>query len=424
MNRQERLTCQLKLAFEPRVSSMIGHTMTQMQSLAGNRSVVLYMQGNPDDNAPTWEFKDGPAGSSNQILYVYNMPVFRSGTFKDSLGEQLTYEPIHIDEMASYFSLLRNNQVFTDVPVRKGHGSFFGDPMTGLVGYHDAVRTKDIVAKDGNTYRYFLVDFHLPNPEDQQNFITGLWRNRSSEVGWWESNEGATYYPVYQGFAFVDIPAVQYLNVFSNAQRQFSLLDDEKKELIMSGTPAPPPVATPAPESQGEGAYNFSCGGMSTNNFAAVQKYITDLENRCGELTTDNDRLTEFYSATQLQTRRDFVSKLASDKKILASQLESLTKYAVELPSQEAFTKWSELYINVPEIPLFGRFGGNGNGSAPPADPANPDESSEEKDFRLAYDTVKWNKDGGMRSEVIKNTASFKRMTELATKLGKEPVKV
>src|SRR5689334_1810883 len=78
----------------------------------------------------------------NGVYVVQRQPVFRSGTFRDSWGDQATYEPVHMKQMVENFAYLRNNSVFPEVPVRDGHSSFLIHGIEGngrVVGWHQGI---------------------------------------------------------------------------------------------------------------------------------------------------------------------------------------------------------------------------------------------------------------------------------------------
>lgn len=427
------------------------------------RNVVLYLQGSSQFN-PTWVFEDITDQNTNEtlrVLRVRDMPVFRSGTFKDSFGDETTWELLHIEQMKATFDFLRDNKGFPEVPVREGHGSFFGDPMTGLVGYHDALRTMDATAPDGNTYRYLLADFTIYKEEHQQAFLSGLWKNRSSEVGYYETNDGTGFWPTYQGFAFVDIPAVQYLNLFGkNKQRSFRILLE--KEFAMpeeaSGTPgAPPtidpdgsaapgntseggstptededgtPAAAPAPTTEpapapapeapsnedeqqfrapGSGTFTFQCGGQALSDYAAVQAYIAKIE-------TENLSHVEFRNEARKIARTNYVHKLAEDGKIVAGMVDDLIEDALSR-TDEQFEKFKVMYDKAPVLSIFQR-----HASAGSLTPAENELSEDEREFIAACERVQWHRAAGTLASQLADTESYKTMTRLAEKLGKAPV--
>lgn len=432
------------------------HAYSAPALAAPARNVILYSEGT-GQFSPTHSFqtvKDEQTQVESQVLQVLGMPVFRTGSFKDSMGELSTWETLHIDQMVSSFSFLREHSIFPEVPVREGHGSFFGEPMTGLVGYHTGLSARDAVAPDGQTYRYILADFTLNKPEAQQAYLNGLWRNRSAEVGFYEDNKGTSYYPVFQGFAFVDIPAVQFLNLFGKEkQRSFSVLFE--KEIPMSapvtppvaptlnpdgsiapsgggqlhGAPAlpippvvtPPALVVPAGEPAAPvtptapGNAQFTCNGQQTSDFAAVQSYITKLE-------TDAASFNAFKADQTRIGRVAFVKKLAADKKILASQVGSdeagketgLIGLALTLDEAQ-FTTWSATYESLPVNPLFTTQPSGGG-----TDPAEGDLSDDEKEYKAAKDRVEWHRSARMPQPDLENTESWKTYKRLHESLKKK----
>lgn len=443
--------------------------MTKMLSAPSaennKRNVVLYAQGDMQFS-PSWFFEDVTDQNTKEttrVLRVKSMPVFRSGSFKDSMGDISTWESIHIEQMKSSFEFLRANAGFTDVPVREGHGSFFGDPMTGLVGYHDALTTRDAVAPDGNTYRYLLADFSIYKEEHQRNFLSGLWKNRSSEVGYYETNDGTGYWPVYQGFAFVDIPAVQYLNLFGkNKQRSFSILLEREFSMQPEsgnapetpptqnpdGSPAPnadpepstnpepstdpapntDPVTPPAPPTEpapntdpatppvepaqfnkNGGTVYFNCGGQNLSDFAQVQAYITKIE-------TENASHLAFRSEATKLARTSYVKQLATDGKIVAAMVDDLIEDALSR-TDEQFEKFRSMYDKAPALSLFQRHAQAGG-----VIPGEDEISADEKEYRAACDRVAWHRQAGTLESDLIETESYKTMTRLATKLGKAQV--
>lgn len=62
--------------------------------------------------------------------------------------------------------------------------------------------------------------------------------------------------------------------------------------------------------------------------------------------------LTQFRNETMVQSRRDFVTQLAADNKILAPQVEGMTEYALSL-DDEGFAAWMKLYESSPTLPML-----------------------------------------------------------------------
>lgn len=179
------------------------------------------------------------AGKDAKKLVHKGVPVFRSGTFRNSWGEQATWDDLHMEEMVNHYKRFVRTGVFKDVPVRKGHGSFLGEPMDGLVGYITGLSVDLLESPiDGKEYSYLLADYDILDQEAIANLDTGLWRNRSSEIGRFVTNDDAEYWPVFMGFAFVDIPAVEglHINGYSkNGQVQEFTMSDQSRETRVAG---------------------------------------------------------------------------------------------------------------------------------------------------------------------------------------------
>jgi hypothetical protein len=215
----------------------------------------LHFASNGNFGAPRKMFRRTFERGGKEVtsLRLEGVPVFRSGTFRDSWGEQTTWEQMHMAQMVANFNFLRNQQIFADVPVRKGHGSFLGDPMDSLIGYMDGMSNQDLVSKvDGVTYNYLLADYDILDPEAMDKIESGLWRNRSAEIGTFVTNNEAAYTPTFMGFAYVDIPAVEGLNGLFSKNRDFAVVKAPKEQTMAAkATPSTDTskddaVATPA----------------------------------------------------------------------------------------------------------------------------------------------------------------------------------
>ena len=75
--------------------------------------------------------------SGGEALVLYGVPVFRSGTFRDSMGDENTWTDTHIAEMVSHFQQLSATGAFDRVPVRCDHYSIFSGGLSNVIGYHD-----------------------------------------------------------------------------------------------------------------------------------------------------------------------------------------------------------------------------------------------------------------------------------------------
>lgn len=341
-------------------------------------------------------------------LLVTDMPVFRSGTFRDSWGEQSTWESIHMHQMVSHFELLKNSGALPDVPVREGH--FTG--IKGLIGHHTSLRVEKMTSKvDGKEYDYLLASYEITEPEAQGKIERGTWRNRSSEIGQYNTNDEAAYWPVYMGFAYVDIPAVEGLNGFAkDAQTPGDgpiLLTDKDTAVTTPQTPAPaepttpatppapptPPAPAPTPTAHAAPAapQAFSINGQNTTDYNAVQAHIVALEG--------------FQKETREAARRAFVTSLIEGNKILASAKDDTEALVLSL-NDEQFASYQKSFAAAPVIPQLGAVHG-----APPPQGGAPSMVDAAADaIEVAKAQVKMHRASNMRPEHLKATASYQKL--------------
>lgn len=374
------------------------------------RNVSLFSSGVIGGKSPTFFKKKNDKGAD--ILYVNGHPIFRSGTFRDSMGFQHTWDDFHIEQMLSNFSLLKGRNIFTDPPVRKGHGSFLGDPMDSLVGYVTNLSTEKLTnPSDGKEYTYLLADYEVADKDAQEKIQNGLWRHRSFEVGFYTTNDDAEFWPVAMGFAFVDIPAVEGLNFskFSGNGSAYSIMFEKEAPVTApadttnsntggTGAPAPaaPPATEPAPAAPAQHAaptapaFKFSINGAETTDFAAVQAHISTLE--------------QFRTETVTAGRKNFVSGLAASNKILASQVPGLEEFALEL-NDEQYKKWVGSFENAPAAQVLGNHANgvtNPDGTAP--------QTEAQKQAEIDKGIVAQHRAAGMAQDVLEKTPSYTRL--------------
>lgn len=394
------------------------------------RHVVQFSSAGSAPIAPKITFAKNSAGAD--ILQVSDLPVFRSGTFRDSWGIQHTWEPIHMEDMVRNFDYLRSKGTFAQVPVKRGHGSLFGEPMDNLIGWHTGLTSAEMKSPvDGQPYTYLVASFDVFDQSAMQHIAAGNWPNKSSEIGTYVNNEEAEYFPAYFGFAYVDIPAVEGLNFarFAKADTRFSILVPDVKEFGVSApaggtatqsTTLPDPLAAPAapaapvappaapaapaadaPHAAPAAPHTFTIGGRPTADFGEVQRHIGLLE--------------EFQSETVKSGRTAFVSSLAEGDapKIAASQVPDLTELALGL-SDEQFSKFQSSYTAAPANPLFGQYSA---GNASPADntPAAPPNSPSGADQRKTdlEEIVARHKASGMNEAALHKTKSWVELQTL-----------
>jgi hypothetical protein len=422
--------------------------MTTALAPDARRTAVLFSMGDmgasPRMYRSLYKKTDGSTGSK---LTLEDVPVFRSGTFRDSMGYQHTYDPFHMEQMVSNFDLLKKQNILPDVPVRDGHPGFLLSGMEGngkVVGWHNSLRTEERVSPvDQQKYTYLLATYDILDEQAQTNIESGLWRNRSSEVGTYISNSEAEFFPVYAGFAYVDIPAVEGLNGFSKTNpglgTTFSLMMESEEEAPVGVTKHSAAAAEPVEEPVVEGdlagsaggdpvvepvvetppvevtephpvvvpeevvppvveeggdfsssTQSFRINGQPTTDFAAVQAHILTLEGFANETSNSN--------------RRAFVKGLVDDKKITGAQQSTLEKFALGLDAEQ-YTAWCETYSLAPELGLLqlhaagssNTEGGNG-------------QSESTAQFETAREIVEQHKRSGMPKDKIEATPSYKKL--------------
>lgn len=362
-------------------------------------------------------------GGKYEVLVIEKMPVFRSGTFRDSMGFQHTWEDIHMQHMVEHFGLLRDRGVLEHVPIRKGHPGFFtsgAEIQDSLIGYHTALSTERMKNPvDGQEYNYLLADYEILDPDAIVKIERGLWRNMSAEVGTWFTNDEAEYWPVYQGVAYVDFSAVEGLKNYASANGvgdKYSLMIDKELSVGAEATsttqvatppapvpsppvvqlPAAPVVAAPAvaEHSQAAPTFEFTLStGVKTTDFAAVQ--------------ADLAALATFQKESIESGRKMFAKQLSDDNKILAKDLEKAENYCLSLTSEQ-FEAYKELMTSAPAVPALGVHAegtSNHSGGTPAGgEPKEPDE------IETGLAIIKQFQASGMKPEQIKATPTYVKL--------------
>lgn len=363
------------------------------------RNVALFSM--VDFGAPGVKKFKKQKSDGTSALILQKVPVFRSGTFRDSMGYQHTWDDIHMEQMVNHWNLLRNRKIIESVPVRKGHGGFLSDPMDTLIGWHtELVTEKRANPIDGKEYTYLDADFEILDKDAQEKIDSGLWRNLSAEISSYVTNDEMELWPVYSGVAYVDFSAVEGLREFSKNNKQFSLMFENEKEAPAVGDQNNNGPAQQGTSGTGEGQTQPTQqaqpnGGQSTEGQQVQQNQTPPTEQNPaassaetgsttgteGEATDHTKGGTLFVfklngqasagipiaglSGVQLQAfmsaqahidalegyrtnmikshREDFIKGLAGKNLILASDIPSLTEAALEM-SDSAFAKWSAVY--------------------------------------------------------------------------------
>lgn len=369
---------------------------------------------------------------------IEGLRIFKTGTFKDSWGTQRTWESEHLQQMVFHYNMLKERGIFSNVPVRADHSS----SVNNIVGYFTDLRAEDI---------FLVADLEITEPGAYEKWERGTYRSRSLEVGAYESNDEAVYWPTVMGVAFVDIPAVEGLHSKTKTEKlaNFSLvMQDKDKENPVADTqtvsttteekvteattapapskpvtppaPATPPTPSPTPTTGAEGepreeneeeentttegepaashsrgASQFRVNGQPVSDFAAVQRHIESLES--------------FATETTKAARTNFVNNLATSNRIAATQIDSLTALALTM-SDEQFKAFTGAYESAPASGLLGL-----HGQQSQATPATDAVASE---IQTLEETVAMHKRAGMPEDALVKTGSYLRLQALKTTSG------
>lgn len=376
--------------------------MTETLAPPYRRNLAVFGANMVKGVQPTMYRKD------NGTLVVQGQPVFRSGTFRDSMGMQHTWEGLHMDQMVAHYTMLRDRGLFADVPVRDGHPGFLvhGTPGTGaVVGWHTGLTAQELETHTGSKETFLLADYEFTDQDAAAKYENGTFRNRSSEVGEYTTNDEATFWPTYMGFAWVDIPAVEGLNAasfsaYSASDRSGRLIVPVEKEFSVSGTDSsgkptgpgqggtPPPVVPPAPS-----PIAFSINGQTAHDPVAVQNHINGLE---------------LFQREQLEKARvDFVNGLARDGKILATAVDSTVAFAKSL-NPEQFQSYMKTMNDAPPSSVLAN-----HGSSTQSPPATPGDQAVATKTATLRGVVSMHQASGMPNDQVRELSSYKELIAL-----------
>lgn len=320
---------------------------------------------------------------------VKHVAVFRSGQFKDSMGEQRTWTPEQIETMAANFTLLKSADILPNVPVRQDHSWSVKD----VVGYFVSV-----TAEKTGEFTTLFADIEFTVDEAFQKFSNGTFRSRSAEVGMYEDNTGVQHWPVIMGVAFVDLPAVEGLH-----RKQFNL-SDSTKEHVVSDTPKP---------------FLFKIAGQETSDYAAVTAHIAAIEKANHELTAERDglkgenealtarvsTLEAFAKESTTAARHGFIESLGTDGKVLASQVAGL-KSLVDTMNDEQYEAFKSLYANAPKLTLLHAHAGG-------TDTPQADQAQAAGEVEILKERIAMFKRSGMSDDKIAKTPTAKKLAAL-----------
>lgn len=366
---------------------------------------------------------DAPIVGADNV--VRHLKIFKAGTFADSLGRVATWTNKHLEAMVAHFAHLRDLGVLPNVPVRIDH----------TVSMKDVVGWFHNVYLDPNEPGFLFGDIEFTEPDARAKYDRKTLRNRSIEVGAYETNTGEKFEPVVLGLAFVDLPAVEGLFRSPNAPTSaHSATGDQSPGTgsapnnqgdTMSGTttttsepgtgttppatpPATPPETPPAtpPASSTEPAtharsantaHTFRVNGAETTDYSAVQAHIATLET--------------FRAETLEHTRTSFVDGLAAANKITNPMKESFRALVLTMTAAQ-FEAFAKGWDNAPAANMLGQIEVGGTGTPPPAGGTQPTELDDLREI------VANHRRSGMTEEALVKTKSYRRLQEL-TAAGK-----
>lgn len=320
--------------------------------------------------------------------------VLKTGTFIDSYGYEMTFDDVHLEQIVFHYNLLKNENVFPNVPWRVNHGRNADE----VIGYILDLR------KDGS---YLIADVDITEPDAADKWERGTYRSRSAEVGFYEANDQRGYWPTLMGVAFVDIPAVEGLFSKPNSKEstnvneiEFALacgyaqaLEDQTAEVASVNAAYYAQGLADAKVEFGSGdrpPFVFSIGDEKVADYRRVQEHITTLE--------------AFRSETLAAGRTSFVEALAEAKKIAAPQVDGLKALALSM-TDEQFNQFKASYEVAPVLSLFA------NHAEGISNPGGEGTQDDEKSILEAI--VLNHRRAGMPEDKIQNTPSFQRLQAL-----------
>lgn len=316
---------------------------------------------------------------------IEGIEIFRVGTFRDSMGDQMTWELEHLHQMVANFDLLREKQIFVNAPVREDH-SF---TVTKVIGYIDKLYVKD---------DKLLADVTITEPEGAEKIARTTYRSVSNEVGLYETNDGAMYWPVVYGFAYVDLAAVEGLHSKNtNGVSVYARQTSTTKEPTVADNDTP--VTDKAPDAPAASTHQFRIAGATTTDFAKVQAHIDSVESR-------NAALEATAKATDEKFRKDFVQGLVDKNMIAAPQKEATEKFALDL-SVESFEAWRGTWEHAPAITLLQEHGADAAGTNKTEDQAKAEE------IQTCKDTLEFSRRAGMSAEKLAKHPAAIKLAEL-----------
>lgn len=382
-----------------------------------------------------YEKFDTEAG--HQGMRLYDVAVFRSGEFADSLGDVKVWSDLDIQQIANNFTMLHGAGILDKVPVRCDHFSIFSGGLAGQIGYHENVRAEVHTSPvDGNEYTYLMADLVILRQDAVESILSGLWSNRSAEIGPYSTNysngESRRYEPVLLGTAFVDIPAVEGLTF---AKKEASAHAGSSPTIIMEesmGATAKTPAANATGDNDQGGTkqhsaprqptFEFRVGTDTTSDFAAVQRHIDSQAETIGAQNAELIDLRAFKSEALTRERTDYVEGLKSRNLITGPQAEKFSKLVLTMDA-EGFEMFKSAYADAEPNALLENYA-PANNVAPGASADTPgsqafaherDKEADEESILRAQ--VRMHAMGGTKASEIEKFDCFAKLRAIHPEL-------
>lgn len=335
--------------------------------------------------------------SGVDALVLRGVPVFRSGTFRDSMGDENTWDDTHIAQMVFHFQQLSASGAFDRVPVRCDHYSIFTGGLSNVIGYHDNLRSEVHTSPvDGVSYNYLVADLFILREDAKANIASGLWTKRSAEIGAYRTNDNREYWPTLTGTAFVDIPAVEGLSFSKQVNTDHRTVVIPEEAMPQPGEQNKNHNQPPAEQAK------FRIGGNETADFAAVQQYIDAQEAELGSLR-------KFRTETVESERTGFVEALAEGGQILATQKDMFSNLALKMDADE-FAAFRDSYEGAGPHKMLGKYAAHQQAAPVPGSPeADKDQSLADQD-QVDVAEVRMHSAIGATPEDISKYACFSRI--------------
>lgn len=380
--------------------------MSSRVTLDGAKELAGHYFGRLDNSQLQFEMS-----ADGKTAIVRNIPLFRTGSFKDSRGRRHNIDRAFLAALIDNFGALNAMPIHFEPPVRADHSR----TIKNVTGYIQDLHFS------GNTL-YGTAE--ITEPDAVGKLERRTYRKVSAEIGAYEDNDGNVYEPAFMGVAFVDIPAVEGL-MFSKEDEESGIryfteaapdMSDENEKPEGDGADDRAPArrgdaagAFGAPVNihiQGAPAQAPATEAPATSTFTigGVEMTLADIEAKFAAQAQFEQEITQ-------KTRADFVKGLVDANKVAAPQMDAMTAFAQKLDN-DAFEDFTKLFEGAPELSLFAQ---HADGTSNPDNENGDPKIAELKaEYEIALETVEMMRRTQMfTAEALKETDAFKRMEVL-----------